>query len=195
LHYFEKKKEKGKWIVKWTPEGQREWIALNGEIKFLKADLSLIKVRGSSIALQSGLRPNKEEFFIERYFIGIWEKKGDSYVRRSKLPPDAPLYDKLWEMTDISNPLDAAYTTIFEFLRRLRNSEDIKAIELSSVAVAKRAKELGLSETADQKSNLIRYEVRDFTLHQDVVQLFFFSRTLFLYGSSWLCSCGKGGGI
>lgn len=158
------RKEKDEWHIKWTPEGQNEWIAVNGEIKFLTDDLSLIKVRGTSFDLRSGIRPNKEEFFIERDFIGIWEKKGDAYVRRSTLPPDAPFYDKLWEMTDISNPLNAAYATVFEFLRRLRNGEDARAAELSMPGIVEKAKELGLTETIDQKGNLVYYSPWKFTI-------------------------------
>jgi hypothetical protein len=40
-----------------------------------------------------------------RYFTGTWERRGDSYVRRTKLPQDAPLYDRLREMADREEPL------------------------------------------------------------------------------------------
>lgn len=69
------RKEKDKWHIKWTPEGQNEWIAVNGEIKFLTDDLSLIEVRGTSFALRSRIRPNKEEFFIEGILSASGKKK------------------------------------------------------------------------------------------------------------------------
>lgn len=153
------RKEKGKWNVQWTPEGQREWIAMDGEIKFLKADLSLIQVRGTSFALQSAIQASKEEVFCEghasahRFFIGIWEKQGEAYLRKTKLPPNVPFYDKLCEMTEPS-----PYATVFEFLRRLRIGEDGGAAELSGEMIVKKAKELGLSEIVDSKGNIICYD-------------------------------------
>jgi hypothetical protein len=156
-------KEKGEWHIKWTPNGQREWIVTDGEIKFLKDDLSLLEVRGTSFALQSAEQQLKDEVFVggpERYFIGIWERKGNAYVRRTKLPSDVPFYDRLWEMTDFSESLSfyGSYATVFEFLRRLRNREDERAAELSNKKVVEEAEELGLSQTVDPKGNIIFYD-------------------------------------
>ncbi len=155
------RKNKSEWNVCWTPKGHREWIDVDGETKFLKDDLSIIQVKGTSFALavQSATKPEKDEVFSEghigmhRFFVGIWEKRGDAYIRRTKLPPDRPFYDRLWEMTEPSD-----YTTYFEFLRRLRNGEDERAAELSSKTIVERAKELYLSRTFDSKGNIIFYD-------------------------------------
>ncbi len=155
------RKNKSEWNVCWTPKGQRDWIDVDGETKFLKDDLSIIQVKGTSFALavQSATKPEKDEVFSEghigmhRFFVGIWEKRGDAYIRRTKLPPDRPFNDRLWEMTEPSD-----YATYFEFLRRLRNGEDERAAELSSKTIVERAKELYLSRTFDSKSNIIFYD-------------------------------------
>lgn len=155
------RKDKSEWNVCWTPKGQREWIDVDGETKFLKDDLSIIQVKGTSFALavQSAAKPEKDEVFSEghigmhRVFVGIWGKRGCAYVRKSKLPPDRPFYDRLWEMTEPSE-----YATLFEFLRRLRNGENNRAAELSSKIIVEKAKELGLSETVDSKGNIIFYD-------------------------------------
>ena len=155
------RKNTSEWNVCWTPKGQREWIDVDGETKFLKDDLSIIQVKGTSFALavQSATKPEKDEVFSEghigmhRVFVGIWEKRGCAYVRKSNLPPDRPFYDRLWEMTEPSE-----YATIFEFLRRLRNGENNRAAELSSKIIVEKAKELGLSETVDSKGDIIFYD-------------------------------------
>ncbi len=82
------RKNKSEWNVCWTPKGQREWIDVDGETKFLKDDLSIIQVKGTSFALavQSATKPEKDEVFSEghigmhRVFVGIWEKKGDALI-------------------------------------------------------------------------------------------------------------------
>jgi len=162
------RKNKSEWNIYWTPKGQREWIDVDGETKFLKDDLSIIQVKGTSFALavQSATKPEKDEVFSEghigmhRIFVGIWEKKGDAYIRKTKLPLDTPFYDKLWEMTDFSKSFSfyAPYATVFEFLRRLRNGENTRAAELSSKRIVEKAKELGLSETVDSKGDIIFYD-------------------------------------
>jgi hypothetical protein len=101
------KRENDKWLVVWNSVREREWIAADGQIEYLADDLSLIRVRGSYYGL--GRVDEKVRFtiledidrqHIGRQFTGIWERKGDAYVRKSKLPQDAPLYDRLLEMTD-----------------------------------------------------------------------------------------------
>lgn len=105
------KRENGEWFVKWTPEGQKEWIPADEEITFLKDDLSLIRVKGSDFGLYSVEQTVRDKISedidrqdIGRHFTGIWERKGDAYVRRSKLPLDAPLYNRLREMADQGGP-------------------------------------------------------------------------------------------
>jgi len=160
------REEKGKWNICWTPERQRTWIDIDGEIKFLKDNLSLIQVKGSSFGLQSATKQNKDEVFLEthpfehRFFVAIWEKKDCAYVRRTTLPPDAPFYDKLWEMTDFSESRSfyAPYATVFEFLRRLRDVEDKAAADLSSDKIVEEAKNLDLSNAYDSKGDIIFYD-------------------------------------
>lgn len=159
-------KKEGKWGVCWTPEGQKEWIAIDGEIKFLTSDLSIIRVRGSSFALRQP-EPDVDEFFQEshsgphRFFIGTWEKRGCSYVRKTNLPLEATFYDRLWEMTDLSDSIQAPYAIVYEFLRRLRKAEYSKAEELSSKYVIETAKTFGLSDIIDKNGNLILYSWED----------------------------------
>jgi hypothetical protein len=145
----------GEWKIVWTPGEQKQWIAIDGEIRFLKNDLSLIQVKGSSLTIESSEYPEKEEVFKggpERYFIGIWEKNDDFYVRKTNLFPDASLYDKLWEMT-----VPSPYAIVFEFLRKLRNGKDEKAAELSSITIVNKTKEMGLAKTYDLKGDIIFY--------------------------------------
>jgi hypothetical protein len=101
------KKENNGWIILWNSVQQREWIAADGEVKYLADDLSLIQVRGSDVGLgrieeivRLRILEDIDKQYIRRQFTGIWERKGDTYVRRSKLPQDAPLYKRLLEMTD-----------------------------------------------------------------------------------------------
>jgi hypothetical protein len=153
------RKEKGKWSVCWTPEGKKEWLAMDGEIKFFGKDLSPIEVRGSSFALAlPETKSEKNQVFpeghvgVHRFFVGLWEKQGCAYVRRTKLPANASFYDKLWEMTEPST-----YSTVYEFLRRLRVGEDRKAAELASISIVEKAKKLGLSQSRDLEGDLIYY--------------------------------------
>ena len=101
------KQEKDEWFVQWNSVQQREWIAADGEITYLRDDLSLIQVRGSDFGLNRVEETVRNKIMedinrqdIGSQFTGLWERKGDAYVRRSRLPQDAPLYDRLREMTE-----------------------------------------------------------------------------------------------
>jgi len=101
------KKEKDGWFVQWNSVQQSEWIAADGEAKYLRDDLSLIQVRGSDFGLnrveetvRSKIMKDINRQDIGSQFTGLWERKGDAYVRRSRLPQNAPLYDRLREMTE-----------------------------------------------------------------------------------------------
>jgi hypothetical protein len=105
------KKEKDAWFVQWNSVRESEWIAADGEVKYLGDDLSLIQVRGSHFGLNRveetvryKIMEDIDRQEIGRHFTGLWERKGDAYVRRSKLPEDAPLYDRLREMADQGEP-------------------------------------------------------------------------------------------
>ncbi|MEM3040387.1 MAG: hypothetical protein QXO54_06255 [Candidatus Methanomethylicaceae archaeon] len=127
---------------------------------------SIIKVRGSSFALEQP-ESYADEFFQEghpgphRYFVGTWEKRGCSYVRKTNLPHNATFYDRLWEMTDLSDSAQAPYAIVFEFLRRLRKTDYSRAEELSSKDVIEKAKTFGLFDTIDKNGNLVFYSRED----------------------------------
>lgn len=96
------KKENAEWLVQWNSVQQCEWIAADGEVKYLGDDLFLLQVRGSDFGLgrveetvRFKILEDIDRQYIGRYFTGLWERKGNVYVRRSKLPQDAPLYDRL----------------------------------------------------------------------------------------------------
>lgn len=158
-------KKNDEWNTCWAPEGQETWIDVDGQIKFLKDDLSLIQVKGSSFGLPPTTSLQKDEVFPEghvgmrRFFVSVWEKIDCAYARRTMLPHDAPFYDKLWEMTDFSPSLSfyTPYATVFEFIRRLREGQDDRAAQLSSKIVVDKAKEYGLARAFDSRGKIIYY--------------------------------------
>ena len=105
------------WQPLWTPQGQYDWIATDGEIRFAKSDLQRLEVIGSSFGLDHG----DDQLFSEchacphRRLVATWVRQGDGYVRQTDLPADAPLDQVLWEMTERSS-----YAILYECLRRLR---------------------------------------------------------------------------
>ncbi|MFQ6000271.1 MAG: hypothetical protein ACE5LG_01220 [Anaerolineae bacterium] len=126
------------------------WVATDGEISFASDDLSLLQVKGSSFLVDY-----PEEIFFEchacahRFFSALWERRGDEYVPQVTLPPDAPFYDRLWEITQPS-----PYASLFEFLRRLRAGDEPGALQLTSdLSVVEEAEALGLDDPA------VTYEV------------------------------------
>jgi len=129
------------WEGIWAPMDQREWICTDGTISFVNEDLSVLEVVGTSFALDRGENLVFSECHAcpHRTLRGIWERKGDGYVRRSRLPADAPLYQRLWEMTEPS-----PYASLYEFLRRLRSGDLAGALELGSDAAIRQAVDLGL---------------------------------------------------
>lgn len=105
------------WQRLWTPQGQQDWIATDGEIRFAKGDLQRLEVIGSSFGLDHG----DAQVFSEchacphRRLVATWVRSGEEYVRQTDLPADAPLGQVLWEMTERS-----PYAILYECLRRLR---------------------------------------------------------------------------
>jgi hypothetical protein len=101
------RKEKDKWLVLWNSVRESEWIATDGEVKYLADDLSLLRVTGSADfgindveeTVLNKIIENIDRKGIGRQLTSIWEKKGGTYIRRSKLPQNAPLYERLLEMT------------------------------------------------------------------------------------------------
>lgn len=144
------RQEEGGWRVVWPlppeePTPWRElWITADRDVSFAANDLSLIRTEGSSWGVAFG----EEDPFFEchacphRYFEILWEKQGDLYVPKVTLPPDAPYYDRLWEVTRPS-----FYASLFEFLRRLRAGDEAGAAELvADPSVIDQAKTLGLDD-------------------------------------------------
>ena len=121
------------------------WITADGGVSFAAGDLSLLRMEGSSW----GVFLEEDPFFechacAHRFFDVLWERQGDKYVPQVTLPPDAPYYDRLWEITQ-PNP----YASLFEFLRRLRASDEPGALQLSGdPSVIEEAKALGLEDGA-----------------------------------------------
>lgn len=157
-------KKDDKWNTCWTPEREKTWIDADGQVKFLKDNLSLIEVKGSSFGLPAAKKTQNDVFpedhvGMHRFFLSVWEKEDCTYARRTMLPHDAPFYDKLWEMTDFSPSLSfyTPYATVFEFIRRLREGEDDRAAQLSSKIVVDKAKEYGLAEAFDSRGKIIYY--------------------------------------
>jgi len=115
------KKEKNEWFVQWNSVQESEWIAADGEVRYLGDDLSLIQVRGTDFGLGRVEEPVRfkilediDRQYIGRYFTGCWERKGNVYVRRSKLPRNAPLYERLREMADKREPIAIPFIPIGE---------------------------------------------------------------------------------
>lgn len=142
------RREEDGWRKAWPsdPEPWRDlWITADGDVSFAAGDLSLLRMEGSSW----GVFSEEDPFFechacAHRFFEVLWERQGDKYVPQVTLPPDAPYYDRLWEITQ-PNP----YASLFEFLRRLRGGDEAGALQLSSDrSVVGEAKALGLDDPA-----------------------------------------------
>jgi len=128
------------WTVVWTPQGRRDWIATDGEISFVGKGLGTLTVAGSSFGLDSG----EDEVFSEchacphRRLVGKWSRRGNTYVRQTKLRADAPLADVFWEMTE-----RRPYAILYECLRRARQGLSTSGL-ISDKSVLSQMKELGL---------------------------------------------------
>lgn len=142
------RREEDGWRKAWPsdPEPWRDlWITADGDVSFAAGDLSLLRMEGSSW----GVFSEEDPFFechacAHRFFEVLWERQGDKYVPQVTLPPDAPYYDRLWEITQ-PNP----YASLFEFLRRLRAGDEAGALQLDSDrSVVGEAKALGLDDPA-----------------------------------------------
>ena len=132
--------EAGGWQVLWTPEGQRDWIATDGEIRFQGQGLGALQVMGSSFGLDTGEEAPFGECLacVHRRLSATWRRNGDGYVRQTALPDGAPLAAVYWEMT-----LRTPYAVVYECLRRMR--QGLPAEELiADQHVLAQIQELGL---------------------------------------------------
>jgi len=110
------------WTPRWSPQGQRDWIATDGEIRFQGEGLETLQVSGTSFGIDLG----EADPFVEchacvhRELRATWARDGDGYARRSALAADAALPQVLWEMT-----VPAPHAVLHEALRRARAGEDV----------------------------------------------------------------------
>ena len=133
----------GTWQTLWTPQGQRDWIATDGEIAFSGEGLETLQVSGTSFGLdESETSPFSEcRACPHRQFVANWVRNGDQYVRETQLAADAALDDVLWEMTQ-STP----YGVLYECIRRLRQDLAVDDLVANSSVVTK-IREDGLAST------------------------------------------------
>lgn len=128
----------GTWSLIWTPQGQREWIATDGEILFAGQGLSLLKVAGSSFGLDDENNPFSEcHACPHRRLSALWARQGDGYARQTKLPAGASQDEVWWEMTEPS-----PYAVLYECLRRARQGLPLGDLAKADVLAQMRA--LGL---------------------------------------------------
>ena len=132
----------GIWQVLWTPQGQRAWIATDGDIRFVGEGLQAIEVFGTSFGLDAG----EERIFDEcrtcphRQLSALWVREADRYVRQTSLPEDAPLADVIWEMTE-----PTPYSVLYEVLWRLRQGLSVDSL-VADDAVVVQCRQHGLLE-------------------------------------------------
>jgi hypothetical protein len=128
----------GTWGLLWSPQGQREWIATDGEILFAGKGLELLKVAGSSFGLDEERNPFSEcHACPHRRLSALWARQGDAYVRQTKLPAGASADEVWWEMTEPS-----PYAVLYECLRRAR--QGLPLGDLAKADVLTQMQTLGL---------------------------------------------------
>ncbi len=136
------REEDGSWTPLWTPQGRRDWVATDGEIEFVDSGLERLQVRGSSF----GLDVEESQIFAEchecphRWLTATWRRSDGAYERESELPPDAPLPQIFWEMTERT-----PYALLHECLRRLRQEQPVDEL-VATPEVAAQIRTLDLLE-------------------------------------------------
>lgn len=156
-----RRNSEGLWQTVWLPQGQRDWIATDGEIVLAGGGLDLLQVSGSSFGMdEEGSAFSECRACPHRQFVAAWERQGDLYVRRSALTADAPLGAVLWEMTS-----PTPYGVLYEALRRLRAGESLG--DLADAAVVAQMRAAGLAEAAarlvaeEESADTVRFSVAD----------------------------------
>lgn len=111
----------GTWAPRWSPQGQRDWIATDGAIRFVGEGVERLHVSGTSLGILLGPADAMVECrtCLRRELAATWRREGEGYARESALRADAALADILWEMTQPS-----PYAVVHEALRRARAAED-----------------------------------------------------------------------
>lgn len=143
----------GAWQMLWTPQGQRDWVATDGEIRWLGQGMQGLEVQGTSFGLENGVF-HECHICPHRKLIGRWVRQGDAFIRQTELARGAPLDAIYWEMTE-----HTPYAVLYEFLRRLRANlsvtdlvEDPRIVAEARVAGIVESSQLLLAEqeTADK---------------------------------------------
>lgn len=125
------------WQVAWTPQGQRHWIATDGEIGFADGTIDRLSVRGSSFTLE----PAPSDPFrqchacLHRWFEATWVRSGTSYALSGGEADDA----LLWTLTQRT-----PYAVLHQALVRLRS--DQSDTPLVTADARRQAEALGLLE-------------------------------------------------
>ncbi|MFH1086123.1 MAG: hypothetical protein V1772_10215, partial [Chloroflexota bacterium] len=128
------------WGLAWMPQGQRDWVATDGEIRFAGEGLSALRVRGSSFGLAAGT----DALFTEcrdcphRWMVGEWLRTEQGYAPRTALPTGAAYDEAYWEMVELR-----PYAVLHEFLRRLRAGATTD--DLATPEAVSQARGLGLA--------------------------------------------------
>ncbi len=125
------------WQVIWAPQGQRDWVATDGEVRFAGEGLGTLQVRGTSFGLENDVF-QECHVCLHRLFVATWVRQGDAYVRQSRLPAGAPLAEAYWEMTERT-----PYAVLDEALRRMRHGQTIEDL-VADPAVVAQVRQLGL---------------------------------------------------
>jgi len=130
------------WRVAWTPQGQRYWVATDGEISFASEGLDRLKVRGSSFGLQPGAGDAFRECHacLHRWLQTEWVRTGSTYALANEAVASMPRDEALWALTERT-----PYAVLHETLRRLRLGQS--ASELASAHAMAQLVELGLTDS------------------------------------------------
>lgn len=134
----------GTWVPLWMPQGLRDWITTDGEIRFAGEGLDTIELRGSSFGLDIGQDAifSECQACVHRWLRSTWVWQTDGYARETDLPEDASLDQVYWEMTERT-----PYAVLNESLRRMRQELPLEDVVVSS-DVIEQVRALGLLEAS-----------------------------------------------
>lgn len=131
----------GRWQPLWTPQGRQDWVATDGEIRFVGQGLSVLEVRGTSFGLDNDVF-HECHACLHRRLVGRWVRQGDAYARQPELSPGVAIEAVYWEMTERT-----PYAVLYEFLWRVR--QNLPVVDLASDArLVSEARTLGLAGDA-----------------------------------------------
>ena len=159
-----RRSEEGAWQLLWGPQGQRDWVAADGEISFVGEGLETLRVKGTSFGLENKVLAECH-VCPHRHLTALWTRQGDLYARQTKLAADATLDDVYWEMTERT-----PYAVLYECLRRVRDGLPADAL-VASGQVLTQIRALGLLDgearlvPEEEKPEGVRFSVADGTRH------------------------------